>query len=768
MKCNLNQFRSKRPFIRIACLLLAGFYLMPATQASAQLYTPFYVDEPECVSGQVPNGKVYVIGDSIVNGTQEELAEALERKGFSDIVINAVDSRRLSEGNTELDGISVLERDRNSYSGADSIVIALGTNGGISIENIDKTISVINNSAPNATVYWVNVGVNNDQRIGNEIAAGTLDAILRQSALERYKIIDWKSVVDSNPNYISDLGVHPFTDAGRQAFAQTVSAAIAAPVVDSSVSTVSVPIPRNPPIINNDGLENANIPDDRLVEANSIPNVSAAGGIKVRIELVEPLGELATKFKERFGRDLNVFSGYLDAAQQQRSVDEAAAKGQPERAAPVGQSSHGWGLAVDLEQNVLWSTSDGGNFDSEEYQWLADEGVKMGWKNPYYKGHGGVVSDEAWHWEYGTTNTYGAGTGEIISNEKASALACTCEASSLTGSDNQEKIWNFFLDKGFSPIQAAGFMGNMEHESRFEPRQVEIAWSSPPHLSDDVPPNVGPQGQPGYGLVQWTSPGRKQGLRDKAAVSGIMAGDIALQMDYLWEELNSPYYKNSVLDPLMAMTELSDASNIVLEKFEVPADIPGQRPVRLKSAQEILTRFGSNTSGGGGNGVLACGVDSSGQVIGGFSLPVDKKWYEQHPEWFTKPHHTYPAADIPVPEGTPIYSMTEGKVISAPTGDNCGNGLVIELPGGDQFIYCHGSDGGSVPGAKLGDTVQPGQLIMHASYTGRTEPPGPAGTHLHVGITVNGKQVCPQQLFVGIAEGRVPPLDQLPTSGCTT
>lgn len=156
------------------------------------------------------------------------------------------------------------------------------------------------------------------------------------------------------------------------------------------------------------------------------------------------------------------------------------------------------------------------------------------------------------------------------------------------------------------------------------------------------------------------------------------------------------------------------------------------------------------------------GAGPVGQLVGNVSWPVDYSNYQQHPDWFTKPHHDYPAADIPVPLGTNVYSMTAGTIIAAPTGDACGQGVQIDVGNGVTFVYCHGSDGGSVPGAMIGNHVQPGQLIMHSASTGHS-----TGPHLHVGIQVNGQNRCPQQLFTSMATGSAAAFESLPTSGCT-
>lgn len=159
---------------------------------------------------------------------------------------------------------------------------------------------------------------------------------------------------------------------------------------------------------------------------------------------------------------------------------------------------------------------------------------------------------------------------------------------------------------------------------------------------------------------------------------------------------------------------------------------------------------------------LCPGASGSGQLVGNVAWPMDKALYDTNPNDWTKPHHDYPAADIPVPVGTPVYAMMGGRIVSAPVGGGCGQGVSIDSGNGITFIYCHGTDGGQVEGARQGDQVQAGQLIMHSGNTGNS-----TGPHLHLGIKVNGQNRCPQPLFQGMAGGSPPSIESLPSSGCT-
>lgn len=148
-------------------------------------------------------------------------------------------------------------------------------------------------------------------------------------------------------------------------------------------------------------------------------------------------------------------------------------------------------------------------------------------------------------------------------------------------------------------------------------------------------------------------------------------------------------------------------------------------------------------------------------VHGDYALPVERRWYDEQPNWFTRPHHDYPAVDIPVPTGTPLFAVTNGVVVSTPTTGRCGIGVIINGDDGAQYTYCHG-----VPGSHAvttGDRVTVGQHLLDSASTGNS-----TGPHLHFAIRVDGTARCPQRLLTGIASGRAPTPASLPSAGCTT
>lgn len=91
---------------------------------------------------------------------------------------------------------------------------------------------------------------------------------------------------------------------------------------------------------------------------------------------------------------------------------------------------------------------------------------------------------------------------------------------SLSGSTNQEKAWNYFTGRGLTPVAAAGAMGNIEAESSFSASVEEAS------------------GGGGLGIIQWTG-SRRTDLESAAAAAGVNLADndsaLLFELNYLWD-----------------------------------------------------------------------------------------------------------------------------------------------------------------------------------------------------------------------------------------
>ncbi len=162
-------------------------------------------------------------------------------------------------------------------------------------------------------------------------------------------------------------------------------------------------------------------------------------------------------------------------------------------------------------------------------------------------------------------------------------------------------------------------------------------------------------------------------------------------------------------------------------------------------------------------------------VTGEWALPLPREILTT--EMLSAPHHTYPAWDAMVPEGTPVYALTGGRVarITSWTGNwwharcggsrrpadcnTCGVGITIQHPDGLRHTYCHNVRNH----VAIGDQIAPGQHIADAGNTGRSGAP-----HLHLELRIDGRRYCPQPLLVGLSEGAPTDPRSLPTSGCSS
>ena len=143
---------------------------------------------------------------------------------------------------------------------------------------------------------------------------------------------------------------------------------------------------------------------------------------------------------------------------------------------------------------------------------------------------------------------------------------------------NVSTVKNFLSGKGLSDYAVFGLMGNLQAESGFNPINLENYYERKLGYTDQSYTSAVDNGtymnftkdRAGYGLAQWTSGGRKEGLLNHARQTHRSIGDINMQLEYLWIELNSAYM--GVLNGIRNASSIREASDIVLTRFECPAD----------------------------------------------------------------------------------------------------------------------------------------------------------------------------------------------------
>lgn len=143
--------------------------------------------------------------------------------------------------------------------------------------------------------------------------------------------------------------------------------------------------------------------------------------------------------------------------------------------------------------------------------------------------------------------------------------------------DTTTTIWNYFKGKGLNDFAIAGIMGNLYAESGFKPTNLQNTYEKKLGYTDATYTAAVDNGSytnfvkdsAGYGLAQWTYWSRKQALWEYAQSVGKSIGDLTMQLDFMWKEMQG--YK-SMMTTLKSATSVLEASNAVLTQYEKPAD----------------------------------------------------------------------------------------------------------------------------------------------------------------------------------------------------
>lgn len=156
----------------------------------------------------------------------------------------------------------------------------------------------------------------------------------------------------------------------------------------------------------------------------------------------------------------------------------------------------------------------------------------------------------------------------------------------LVGNDNLEKILRYYVGKGLTLAQASGIAGNYQQESGFNPAIIQGGAIAGP----DYKPVSGV----GFGIAQWTWPGRQDPLVAMAAETNRKVIDLSVQLDYSWHEMENEVGHRMKLAEFKATTTPEDAAYIFHRDYEVSADSEEfVKKVRGGNARNIYDQFKS-------------------------------------------------------------------------------------------------------------------------------------------------------------------------------
>lgn len=175
----------------------------------------------------------------------------------------------------------------------------------------------------------------------------------------------------------------------------------------------------------------------------------------------------------------------------------------------------------------------------------------------------------------------------------------------ISGNPNTDAaIWDFFKNKGLSDEAVAGIMGNLYAESGLTPNNVQGSYlkNNQNQYNNDYTRKVdsgeiskrefvhGGPGGGGYGLAQWTFWSRKEKLYDYAQTNNKSIGDLELQLNFMWNELQQ---YPGLVDGLKNCSTVKEASDLILTQYEKPQNYNTNsvKNKRESFSKDIYTKF---------------------------------------------------------------------------------------------------------------------------------------------------------------------------------
>ncbi len=169
----------------------------------------------------------------------------------------------------------------------------------------------------------------------------------------------------------------------------------------------------------------------------------------------------------------------------------------------------------------------------------------------------------------------------------------------LVGSTHAQKVFNYFVSKGYSKYASAAIVGN-------------IMWESGSHGDMDFPLHVSEVGGSGIGMCQWSGV-RKTEFINYCASLGISWKESTLehQVAYLEKELNtrgywvfptrvysSALYKYNIShNEFKSLTDLDLATGAFCFCFERPSEVYARLNYRIDYAKQVLDLYGTSIDG---------------------------------------------------------------------------------------------------------------------------------------------------------------------------
>ena len=220
-------------------------------------------------------------------------------------------------------------------------------------------------------------------------------------------------------------------------------------------------------------------------------------------------------------------------------------------------------------------------------------------------------------------NSGGAG---VPNSTLPAGCSCSEEDGQLIGEDNVQKVFNYFVGKGYTEEQAAGILGNMIHESGVEPMRLQSTPSGTATPSSTIEGlGVLNDGDVGWGIVQWSPPGKMITPSLNSGVTYERIDTLAYQVDFVWKQLEGTAIainEQSAGDKLKEATTPEDAAYAFgryYERFTGSTDPNNSRHAERKESARSVFDIYAGRAPAVGSTAGGCGLRVAG--ANGWDLP---------------------------------------------------------------------------------------------------------------------------------------------------
>jgi len=289
----------------------------------------------------------------------------------------------------------------------------------------------------------------------------------------------------------------------------------------------------------------------------------------------------------------------------------------------------------------------------------------------------------------------------------------TSSVTSVTGTDNEQKIFNYWVAAGLSPAQAAGVTGSMQAESGFSPFRQEDSQTWP---------------NGGYGLAQFTDGQRTAVTRSLSSSLGSTFSQYYLsqyggptdastgyvpsgipptvndqflkgELDYLSGYINgftpsTISARTSALqsdfgmtvpsgqklfDYLKTLTTASQAAEAWTYLYEYPGNIKATATVRASNGEAVLQKYSGGSSGATAADNSSCGTSGGTVGMGGLTydqaLSFQKEYYNNRWSYF----NSFWSAPGQSNQCTALVYYFNTRFVTAGTGQGDGTSVASNL-----------------------------------------------------------------------------------------